>query len=1338
MQEMSRGDNFPKQWPRTGKTRRVRKKFANVQFSNVKYVINIDRLSLPNRFWTITVDTDMTNSEVTVNQIWSDLLKDPAQFLSTRVPLEDDHLECKASVFNDMTYDYLVEKHGFNGPTSLRLKFHDNLFNTIVAIAGMANKEGGGIVLIGVCSAPSDPLTPEELFQSIKLKHPDELKRKIPHLCKGVRLGNAQVLGLEEKIRPKKKETFDQCLDRFMTNITGAQSILFGGGDHNEQNLHDPTTWYCLDFVESKRVGYTSAPAAIPWGEVMWSSALTHHLIYDDAKFLTVTSGNCSASFVAIKIKPSPALVFLRVRKCFDSRGAYSLPESCVKKIRKREEKNWIPFRSHGRTDLEPATDKILAMLSEQWRTGGRVKSDIVEQWVDTRQEEKLELTQFFDVSQHDKIANLLQSHIMQKDVWTEVENFLAGGEPCLLITGPPGGGKSALLAKIITGCNNCPDYITAFHYIDHTRRNWRAIIASIMAQLAESTGVFLNTAELINIRDGAKEDSSIVESYQIYLAQINKALIKNHKTLCIFFDALDELHESESVSAQSFDFIPKDISFSAIKFILSSRSGQAKIHLCNRHMKNEPVHMFLPPLGTEDVEEFVQTFGMQLTEEECTQLLQVTGGNPLYIKALLKRKSQDPGCAFSTLPASVGRFYQMDLAKRLKSSTGELAKQVLALVLVAKCSLMFRDICHILGIHYKTFENTVLPLLDFYLVLSGEGYITRRVNFFHLVVAESLISGELPLIDIYDRAEAIEKVIAWCDCLETVHSSDEPYSYGINHLPAHCWDLGEMDGYERFQDLLRRSNLQVELACRAFLRSLITSRKQKDIIANRCLNQTLAKFYLQGDTTTRTTFYRFNNDINGYGYDQWQEYFWEMIFAQLEQNSPLYLECFISCSQAGKIKNQRLTIAENLLSQAEGRPVSKNEERRLLQIVGACLCLKDRSLNRYNPAVGISFLGDALGILQTLSPDDFLQKAHGQQTFANWLFLQTTAAHYSDTGYYFNQIGKNREGINHYFKANDLYQEAAKIDLGEYLKTRSQRGIALTKANIGATIYWNGEYRKSLELLLDSLSYRLQIGQTQSALVNLSNIALLLMSLQLPLLPPFFTQLCQHLHQSRNRQGQIKRYAVFFRIWMELGDMPKAQSTLEQLGEWYHENNSSASLFALNWRQLWHAILTDNKALVEQLAEKLNIFFHSVENTGSLLVKFRQEYFLYWRTISLAHLLLAKTEEASQVVDEKLSPWFAQDDFYLVNVESQFLQLKAMVKEQLGEMAKAEVLKQQAQSLLDKGRTQIADIHFSAKLIRHIQLLVEECDDQVLYRLFKQIEPVLRSDLSAVSDSPR
>lgn len=1256
-----------------------------------------------------------------VDKLWSELKSNHEQFLETRKPLEDIYLECKASVFSDRIFDHMVCNCNFQGPASKKL-LHQNLFGAISAIAAMANQQFGGILLIGVSSLPEEPCPIKHLLSIIEKKNPFELTKLANNLKLGVTLGDAQVVGIDDISNSKEGLLSERELDKIYQSKFGPNSVLFGGRGKN--NIRDPQVWHCIKFDETTRKGWEAQPVSFEWFSAMWVNL--NHTLLEDLKYFTVQNGNDSASFIAMKIRESNVPVHMRLHGYQQFNGNQQCSD--VKNVFKNLP-ILLPKRYAAQTELQAWDDSRFSDYSNKWQTGGR---ELANQNIgDKLTEPRFELFEYFDPSQRDRINALLQVYVSRSDVQENAQNFVISDSPLLYVTAPPGGGKSAFLAGIISDFSDKPDLEVVYHFIDYTRRDWKKIIASLIAQIATATGEPTSEEKLNSIKNGTVDDSAIEESYHAFLSMANERVKTSGKKLCIVIDALDELMPKGEDPNQDIPmhFIPSRLDYNSTKFIVSSRPGLAEAHLEAR-INEEPRRLSLPALESEAVKAFAASLGMDLSSEECHKILATTGGTPLYVKSLLQQYGQDPDIDLSTLPETVHRFYQQEIKRILIGDIGLKIRAFFAVLLATKKDLIIRDIARILSIPAQELEEVILPRVEAYVRLSGKGRGTKKVHFLHLAVGESLVQGRLPLISEYDLDDAHIKIISWCDCLESEFSSSEEYRYGFEYLPGHCWKLGEIDEFERFRELISRRGLRTELSCRAFLRKLITSRSQDELLADAEFNEALIDIFIKGNKTCRYTFYRLNTDLNGYGFGKWQEFFWEKIASIVNTGSELYSELFRMIVFTGRKQNKRLKLATKMLEDSDIKK-DINIRRRLLNIAGACLCLKDRSGAMYNPVLGADYLLEALSLLEKVSANELLDITHNDEVFAKWMYLTTKATQISDTGYYFNQIGRNQEGGAYYREAKSCYQEAAEIAPEAYLRTRSKRAIASVKSNIGATIFWNNEFREGLELLTESLLERLQLGYSQFALTSLANIIRLLESLQIEPIIPFLTRLSELQHKPGTRANQRKRHYNFFRAWMTVKNVEKAGQALSRLQQLSNTTGKRTLLFTDGWRKLWYETLLEASDEAASTRNQCLTMLQEEENSSSLLPIHSQAFFLFWRAAGLSYLLEGDSKNALKIIDENLQPWFERDNFFFLYLKPEYLTFKSLLHRQIGNDAEAGRCSQEANQLLDTGRKQIRGMHFSHELMKYIDMMVGECGNTELEEMYTDVRNHITTDLS-------
>jgi len=167
--------------------------------------------------------------------------------------------------------------------------------------------------------------------------------------------------------------------------------------------------------------------------------------------------------------------------------------------------------------------------------------------------------------------------------------------------------------------------------------------------------------------------------------------------------------------------------------------------------------------------------------------------------------------------------------------------------------------------------------------------------SFFHKKFAESLTETENPVIDQQDLFAAHQRVIGWCEPLETLQEGAQRFQYAFQNLPYHYWSIGASDGFSGFINLLGRGNMNCEIACRSFLRGMITLRSQKELLHDKIFRSRVKNFFLYGNAFARHCLFRMSEDLSGFGFEQFKIDLWTEVISHFPEGGEWFDEIFVN-----------------------------------------------------------------------------------------------------------------------------------------------------------------------------------------------------------------------------------------------------------------------------------------------------------------------------------------------------------------------------------------------------------------------------------------------------------
>jgi hypothetical protein len=338
----------------------------------------------------------------------------------------------------------------------------------------------------------------------------------------------------------------------------------------------------------------------------------------------------------------------------------------------------------------------------------------------------KQELLQYIPIEDWKKIGNVdMEPFRQQVEMLTEVfkgrkkelgdiASFLSNEENRFLcVWGPPGVGKSALLARAtqVARCSQevresidesgqWPD--SKLHLVEYFIRRGATETAS---QFFDSVNQRLDY--LFNLRfDFGKSDSEKQAMFNSRIEQVAKQLNEDERLL-ILVDGLDEIKSGDPLLS----LLPKSLP-DKIQVIYSARPQQEMRFTFYEQLDRERKTYFdLGGLSLNDIRavlmEHVSKYEMQ--SEYVQEVLQVSEGNPLYLKMLCRGLEQDiyKLNQVSTLPNGMDDLYQAALLRLENENSGSI--NFLIYLAAAKDFVSAELAASWMGVYTPTLRNRTL-----------------------------------------------------------------------------------------------------------------------------------------------------------------------------------------------------------------------------------------------------------------------------------------------------------------------------------------------------------------------------------------------------------------------------------------------------------------------------------------------------------------------------------------------------------------------------------------------------------------------------------------------------
>lgn len=932
-----------------------------------------------------------------------------------------------------------------------------------------------------------------------------------------------------------------------------------------------------------------------------------------------------------------------------------------------------------------------------------------------------------FDESQENEIAEKLTLYVERMEAKKNINDFLESDARCLVMTGKPGAGKSAFAASLINDLRTNESSVGLFHLIRPTRRNWKIMVASLMQQIQHQFGKKLKPA--IKIPNELLDDEVIIKLYREALSRLNALLRQEKKKLLVVIDALDELaaNPDDLTIKNIFSFVPPDLVFDQIKFFITSRQGlviNAFVdHLASAGRKTEAYE--LAPMNSDEILSLCRLNGIDSSSKTIAGLLSATEGNPLYLKSLLTRIRLEPGFNLNHLPSEVVDFFRVDLKRRFQIDQDELLRNLLALFLVLKEGPNATQLAGIL----KTGRREILKKL-----YQLSGYLTfdpvsETYTPFHLKFCESLTWGNDPILYPEDLIEAHRKVAAWCEPMEEFQYSETPERrgsrayYALNYLARHYWAIGPDENYQGFLNLLARNNVTCELACRMFLKDLIASQANGQLMDDPEFQRLFKNLFWKGNDAARHAILRLNGDIEGYIFPQQARTLWEEIIKQFDPTDYWYHEIYRVTSV---FYFDRLNKSMDFINHIDSLP-SLSHIRACYLDIGLCFCNVDYS--NFNPELGLDYFRKSGKLLEATTIDDMLAIFCNDRRYAQFGLNRIKQSYYNVLALTFRRIGKIDEATLHYERALAILRQSLAMESIPFLKNKFLRSGGSVQHNLGYLKNLLGDYNNSFLLFCQVMQIRVR-NRTHITFCGSLNITKFLFQnldlMDFYLFTGYFSAATQKPEVTRSLILKTERLLDYFR---RISDFTSAEKELEKLKDLRSkkENFSYIDEFSNVHDEARLAMsCNDGPRSIDQLKIALAILKEKGEwQTISVSDK---NYFHFWYDAAQIYLLNHLPEKSCDIITNTLTPWF--EKYRYNGLLPQFYDLQSRYYEYIGDSVLSRQFQDQRQQELKAGWRSIATLHFPEEVMDYLDIIVDGSEDNVLKGLYNKVRNRLASGL--------
>jgi len=351
---------------------------------------------------------------------------------------------------------------------------------------------------------------------------------------------------------------------------------------------------------------------------------------------------------------------------------------------------------------------------------------------------------------------------------------------PLLLISGEPGCGKSALMARFTEeALLKHPDWLIIPHFVgaSPSSTNLRQTLRRLCSHLNRAIG---NTEEV------SEDIKELLKTFPELLAKASQ-----QRKVLILVDAVNQLETADH--AHLMHWLPQVLPRN-VRFVISTLAGEARDAMLRRRIK--PPEDAVTGLTLDEIREFVGTYLHEIRHEfPNTQVEQafyrkVEQGNPLYILVALEElrifgKFEALGQRIGDLPDNIPALFDQVLARIESDFNPDLVRDCMSYIACGKHGMTAEELQTLVKAHAPRVDPNaeILKLPDMLwsrLYRSLSAYLFERsgvIDFFHGQLKEAV--GKRYLQEESSR-DAAHTAIA--DYLEKRWK--EPYVRALDELP--------------------------------------------------------------------------------------------------------------------------------------------------------------------------------------------------------------------------------------------------------------------------------------------------------------------------------------------------------------------------------------------------------------------------------------------------------------------------------------------------------------------------------------------------------------------------
>jgi WD40 repeat protein len=407
-------------------------------------------------------------------------------------------------------------------------------------------------------------------------------------------------------------------------------------------------------------------------------------------------------------------------------------------------------------------------------------------------------------------MADRTRRFVGRRDLLDCLHEFCEGDEdpPLLVVSGTPGCGKSALMARFTEEASQRhPDWLLLAHFVGASSgsTSLRQMLRRLCTQLNRAIGAD---------QDAPEATRALLTLFPELLAKASA-----QRTLVIVIDAVNQLERADH--AHAMHWLPQALPGN-VRIVISTLAGEAQDAVRQRRLK--PRDVTVSGLTASETRELAATYLREIRHEfpnaevEADFYRKVEAGHPLYILVALEELRvfgtfEELGRRISRLPDNVPALFDQVLERVESDFSPGLVGDCLSYIACGRQGMTAEELQTLLKAHAPRMdpraEAPKLPdMLWSRLYRSLSAYLFQRsgvVDFFHGQLKDAV--GRRYLQEVSRRVVAHRAIADYLDGRWT-----EPYPRALDELPHQRMRAGDWPAVAKLLGDLQF----IELKCRA------------------------------------------------------------------------------------------------------------------------------------------------------------------------------------------------------------------------------------------------------------------------------------------------------------------------------------------------------------------------------------------------------------------------------------------------------------------------------------------------------------------------------------------